>query len=209
MHHQEYLAFGEDTHTCRLQASLRRLRGVCEADSWNEFHEPLLNGSCIYMMRYTASYICRNIEAVTTRRSWKPFAQKARGFESLFLRHKNEHHPSWMVFIFISQSEGTNPKGSHTAGTEHTTRNRLFAVSASRGDVGLNLYRSGTISTNLTPSSIPLFRLERILTPLCDSQSRRMGYCRSRYSLRQFLRFVLRLIWSARQARYRLCRYAA
>ena len=82
--------------------------------------------------------IRRNIEAVTTRRSWKPFAQKARGFESLFLRHKNEHHPSWMVFIFISQSEGTNPKGSHTAGTEHTTRNRLFAVSASQGDVGLN-----------------------------------------------------------------------
>ena len=31
--------------------------------------------------------IRRNIEAVTTRRSWKPFAQKARGFESLFLRH--------------------------------------------------------------------------------------------------------------------------
>ena len=63
-----------------------------------------------------------------------------------------------MVFIFISQSEGTNPKGSHTAGTEYTTRNRVFAVSASRGDVGLNLYRSGTISTNLTPSSIPLFQ---------------------------------------------------
>jgi hypothetical protein len=66
-----------------------------------------------------------------------------------------------MVFIFISQSEGTNPKGSHTAGTEHTARNRLFAVSASRGDVGLNLYRSGTVFTNLTPSSIPLFRAKQ------------------------------------------------
>ena len=33
--------------------------------------------------------IRRNIEAVTTRRSWKPFAQNARGFESLFLRHFN------------------------------------------------------------------------------------------------------------------------
>ena len=33
--------------------------------------EPLLKWSCIYMMRSTASYICRNIEAVTTRRSWK------------------------------------------------------------------------------------------------------------------------------------------
>ena len=43
MHQQEYLALGEDTRTCRLQASLTRLRGVCEADSWNEFHEPLRN----------------------------------------------------------------------------------------------------------------------------------------------------------------------
>ena len=33
MHHQDYLSFGEDTLTCRLQASLTRLRGVCEADS--------------------------------------------------------------------------------------------------------------------------------------------------------------------------------
>ena len=78
--------------------------------------------------------------------------------------------------FLLPQSEGTNPKGSHTAGTEHTTRNRAFAVSASRGDVGLNLYRSGTISINLTPSSIPLFRFERILTPLCDSLSRGMGF---------------------------------
>ena len=60
--------------------------------------------------------------------------------------------------FLLPQSEGTNPKGSHTAGTEHTTRNRLFAVSASRGDVGLNLYQSGTVFTNLTPSSIPLFQ---------------------------------------------------
>ena len=114
------------------------------------FSEP-----CRYSLHITAALwvavICRNIEAVTTRRSWKPFAQKARGFESLFLRHKNEHHPSWMVFIFILQSEGTNSRSrsetgsSHTAGTEHTTRNRLFAVSASRGDVWLNfiLKRNG------------------------------------------------------------------
>ena len=34
----------------------------------------------------------------------------------------------------------------------------------------------GTLSTILTPSSIPLFLLERILTPLCDSPSRRMGF---------------------------------
>ena len=90
--------------------------------------------------------IRRNIEAVTTRRSWKPFAQKARGFESLFLRHKNEHHPSWMVFIFISQSEGTNTRSqsetgsSHTAGTEQTSRHKVSAVSASRGDVRFNSY---------------------------------------------------------------------
>ena len=51
-----------------------------------------------------------------------------------------------MVFIFISQSEGTNSRSqretgsSHTAGTEHTTRNRLTAVSASRGDVRLYSY---------------------------------------------------------------------
>jgi len=60
--------------------------------------------------------------------------------------------------FLLPQSEGTNPKGSHTAGTQHTTRNRLFAVSASRGDIGLNLYRSGTIRTDLAPSSIPLFK---------------------------------------------------
>ena len=35
--------------------------------------------------------IRRNIEAVTTRRSWKPFAQKARGFESLILRQPKKH----------------------------------------------------------------------------------------------------------------------
>ena len=33
----------EDTLTCCLQASLTHLRGVCEADSWNEFHELLRN----------------------------------------------------------------------------------------------------------------------------------------------------------------------
>ena len=46
---------------------------------------------------------------------------------------------------------------SHTAAAEYITRNKVFAVSASRGDVGLNLYRSGTVSTILAPSSIPLF----------------------------------------------------
>ena len=30
---QAYFGFAEDAHTCRLQASLTRLRGVCEADS--------------------------------------------------------------------------------------------------------------------------------------------------------------------------------
>ena len=60
---QEYFAAGEDTSTRRLQASLARLRGVCEADSWNEFHEPLLNGSCIddvsaasYMQEYRSGH---------------------------------------------------------------------------------------------------------------------------------------------------------
>ena len=33
----------EDTLTRCLQASLTHLRGVCEADSWNKFHEPLRN----------------------------------------------------------------------------------------------------------------------------------------------------------------------
>ena len=112
--------------------------------------------------------IRRNSEAVTTRRSWKPFGPKPRGFESLFLRHKNEHHPSWMVFIFISQSEGTNSRSrsetgsSHTAGTEQISRHKAFAVSASRGDIGLNLCRSGTVSTILAPSSIPLFQATAI-----------------------------------------------
>ena len=88
----------------------------------------------------------------------------------------------WVDLFLLPQSEGTNSLSqsetgsSHTAGTEYTTRNRVFAVSASRGDVGFNLYRSGTISTILTPSSIPLFRFERILTPLCDSLSRGMGF---------------------------------
>ena len=59
--------------------------------------------------------------------------------------------------FLLPQSEGTNPKGSHTAGTEQTLRNKAFAVSASRGDESFNLYQSGTISTNLTPSSISLF----------------------------------------------------
>ena len=47
--------------------------------------------------------IRRNIEAVTTRRSWKPFAQKARGFESLFLRQiKGQPSPqSSVVFLFL------------------------------------------------------------------------------------------------------------
>ena len=68
--------------------------------------------------------IRRNIEAVTTRRSWKPFAQKARGFESLFLRQiKGQPSPkSSVVFLFL------------------------------------------------------WLRYERILTPLCDSPSRRMGF---------------------------------
>ena len=68
--------------------------------------------------------IRRNIEAVTTRRSWKPFAQKARGFESLFLRQiKGQPSPkSSVVFLFL------------------------------------------------------WLRYERILTPLCDSSSRRMGF---------------------------------
>ena len=99
--------------------------------------------------------IRRNIEAVTTRRSWKPFAQKARGFESLFLRQKIRTLLVGVLY-FLPQSEGTNPKGSHTADTEQIPRNRLFAVSASRGDVGLNLYWSGTVNTILTPSSISL-----------------------------------------------------
>ena len=87
-----------------------------------------------------------------------------------------------MSFIFCHSQRGTTSRSrsgtgsSHTAAAEQTTRNRVFAVSASRGDVGLNLHQSGTISTNLTPSSIPLFRFERILTPLCDSSSRRMGF---------------------------------
>ena len=45
-------------------------------------------------------------------------------------------------------------QGSHTAAAEYITRNRVFAVSASRGDVGLNLYQSGMIRTDFAPSSI-------------------------------------------------------
>ena len=68
--------------------------------------------------------ICRNIEAVTTRRSWKPLGPKPRGFESLFLRQiKGQPSPqSSVVFLFL------------------------------------------------------WLRYERILTPLCDSSSRRMGF---------------------------------
>ena len=40
--------------------------------------------------------------------------------------------------FLLPQSEGTNPKGSHTAAAEYITRSIVFAVSASRGDVGLN-----------------------------------------------------------------------
>ena len=68
------------------------------------------------------------------------------------------------VLYFLPQSEGTNSRSqsetgsSHTAGTEQTLGNRVIAVSASRGDVGLNFYRNGTFFTNLTRSSIPLFQ---------------------------------------------------
>ena len=90
-------------------------------------------------------------------KGWKPLLRL--GFQPLLSSVK--------VRYFLLKSDGVLrlenrlPKrhgGSHTAGTEYTTRNRVFAVSASRGDIGLNLYSSGTISTNLTPSSIPLFQ---------------------------------------------------
>ena len=68
--------------------------------------------------------------------------------------------------FLLPRSEGTNPKGSHTAAAEYITRNKVFAVSASRGDVGLNLYQSGTFSTKLAPSSIPLFLRQKIRTSL-------------------------------------------
>ena len=84
----------------------------------------------------------------------------------------------WVDLFLLPQSEGTNSRSqretgsSHTAGTEHTTRSRLTAVSASRGDIGLNLYRSGTVSTILAPSSIPLFQAcakrNVIRTELCS-----------------------------------------
>ena len=47
--------------------------------------------------------IRRNIEAVTTRRSWKPLGPKPRGFESLFLRQtKGQPSPkSSVVFLFL------------------------------------------------------------------------------------------------------------
>ena len=66
-------------------------------------------------------WICRNIEAVITRRSWKPLGQKPRGFESLFLRQKLKHQSLRLVLLF-------------------------------------------------------LLRYERILTPLCESCARRMGF---------------------------------
>ena len=139
----------EDTLTRCLQASLTRLREVCEVvttrRSWkfvgqadaNE-PKPLENTDYFATAKITKTrtsnvisntfqnhnLIRRNIEAVTTRRSWKPFAQKARGFESLFLRQiKGQPSPkSSVVFLFL------------------------------------------------------WLRYERILTPLCDSSSRRMGF---------------------------------
>ena len=84
--------------------------------------------------------------------------------------------------FLLPQSEGTNPKGSHTAGTQHTMRHRVFAVSASRGDIGFDQYFAEQLAQSRPEQHTPL--QERILTPLCDSPSRRMGYCRSRYCLR-------------------------
>ena len=90
-------------------------------------------------------------------KGWKPLIRL--GFQPLLSSVKVGY---FLLFSdMLDCLENRLPKshgGSHTAGTEYTTRNRVFAVSASRGDVGLNLYRSGTISTNLTPSSIPLFQ---------------------------------------------------
>ena len=56
----------------------------------------------------THNLIRRNIEAVTTRRSWKPFAQKARGFESLFLRQKWSTKPRGWCFYFCLEWEDSN-----------------------------------------------------------------------------------------------------
>ena len=52
--------------------------------------------------------IRRNIEAVTTRRSWKPFAQKARGFESLFLRQKIRTLLVGVLYFLPSVREDSN-----------------------------------------------------------------------------------------------------
>ena len=125
--HRRIISY-ENTLTCCLQASLTRLRGVCEAvttrRSWkfvgqSVANEPrslentdyfatakiakLLTSNVISNTFQNHNLIRRNIEAVTTRRSWKPFAQKARGFESLFLRQrKGQPSPqSSVVFYFF------------------------------------------------------------------------------------------------------------
>ena len=83
--------------------------------------------------------------------------------------------------------------GSHTAAAEYITRSIVFAVSALRGDVGFNSYYVERLLQTLPraayPSSCakneaPILAVgafifawnERILTPLCDSLSRRMGF---------------------------------
>ena len=45
--------------------------------------------------------IRRGIEAVITRRSWKPFGQKPHGFESHPLRHKKSKVHSYLAFLII------------------------------------------------------------------------------------------------------------
>lgn len=79
------------------------------------------------------------------------------------LRHqKNKGHSLRVSFIFMACHQATNSpiskkwEGSHTAGTEHTTRQRAFAVSASRGAESYNRCSSGTSIAKLPPSSIPL-----------------------------------------------------
>ena len=100
----EYLVNDEDTHTRHWWASSPMTSWGMRSGFWKmNFSEP-----CRYSLHITAALwvavICRNIEAVTTRRSWKPFAQKARGFESLFLRQKIRTSLAGVLY-FLPQSE--------------------------------------------------------------------------------------------------------
>ena len=115
--------------------------------------EPLLTSLCINMMQYCASYLCRGIEEVITGLTRNQFVPKAHegSNPSLCARRFNSTHSGWIEPFFLAQR-----KWILTMRRSRRVRIPPQAVSASRGDESFTSNQSGTVFTNLAPSSIPL-----------------------------------------------------